>query len=83
MTNLERKHDAELARKAAAVQKIWLREREEQRASLASANAAIKRRWVELDSAKTNTEEDGQYRGDTDLAGQCSSGGQTRKEKES
>lgn len=83
MTNLERKHNAELARKAAAVQKIWLREREEQRASLASANAAIKRRWVELDSAKTNTVEAGQCCGDAEMAGQCSSGGQTRKEKES
>ncbi len=51
MSNLERKHFAEMAQKATALQKIWLRERQEQRQAQAATNAAIKQRWVESDSA--------------------------------
>lgn len=50
MTSTEREHFAALAREAAALQKVWLREREEKRTVLAAVNAEIKQRWVELDN---------------------------------
>ncbi len=80
MTNLERR--AELTRKAAVVQKIWLHDREERRAMLAKDNEAIKQRWIELDSVSTKALAAGQNCSDTEMASQCLSGGQNRKEKE-
>lgn len=55
MTSNERKDLAVLASKAAALQKIWLREREEQRAMQVTANTEIRRRWFELDSVQGKT----------------------------
>jgi hypothetical protein len=71
MTSLERKHTAELARKAAVVQKTWLREREERRAMLATANAAIKQRWIESDSLNAKTATVGQHCGEAEMTGQA------------
>jgi len=50
MTSNERKEMMVLASKADALQKIWLREREEQRAMQVTTNAEVRRRWIELDS---------------------------------
>lgn len=55
MTNTERENLAALAREAAALQKVWLREREEKLAVLAASNAEIKRRWTELDKASATS----------------------------
>ncbi len=81
MTNLERKHFAEMAQKAAALQKIWLREREEQRQAQATANAVIKRRWVESDSAPAIAMAANQLGGDAELTDQGQFSGQVKKER--
>ncbi len=78
MTNLERKHFAEMAQKAAALQKIWLREREEQRQAQAAANVAIKKRWVESDSVSAKEVAADQLGCDAEPTGQ---GDQAGKEK--
>lgn len=49
MTNIERERLAALEREAEALHKVWMREREEQRAMQVNANAEIRRRWVESD----------------------------------
>jgi hypothetical protein len=49
MTKIEREQLAALASEAEALQKIWLHEREEQRAKQVIVNAEIRRRWVESD----------------------------------
>ncbi len=50
MTTMDRKHFAALARQAAALQQVWLREREERRALQLADDAEIRRRWLESDS---------------------------------
>ncbi len=67
MTNLEHK---ELAQRAAALQKIWLHEREEQRQARAIDNAAIKQRWVESDSASATPGEANELGGGAESTGQ-------------
>jgi len=62
MTSIDREHLAELARKAKALQKVWLREREERRAMQLAANAEIMRRWIESDSMESEGESSGQHK---------------------
>ncbi len=62
MTSIDREHLAELARKAEALQKVWLREREERRAMQLAANAEIMRRWIESDSMESEAESSGQHK---------------------
>lgn len=47
MKNIDRPDLVTPDRKAAAVRKIWLREREEKRTIQITANADIRRRWIE------------------------------------
>lgn len=57
MTSIERERLAVLTKKAADMQKIWLREREEQRTTQVTANAEIRRLWAESDLLRSNTEQ--------------------------
>lgn len=52
MTSKERQHLVELELEAEALQKVWLRERQEQQEMQIAANAEVRRRWVELDSGQ-------------------------------
>ena len=81
MTKLEQKELAQLAQKAAALQKIWLHEREEQRQAQAAANAAIKQRWVESDCASANAGSANEHGGGTEPTGPGVLGDQAQKEK--
>ena len=49
MTRIERDHLLQLEREARALQTVWLRERDEKRAEQITANAEIRRHWMELD----------------------------------
>jgi hypothetical protein len=60
MTSIDRKHLARLARMAKALQKVWLREQKERRATQSAADAEIRRRWVESDSMQSEAESSGQ-----------------------
>jgi hypothetical protein len=73
MTNIDRQHLVSLDRKAAALQKIWLRERDEQRMIEVAANAEIKRRWLESDSIQRETTADGQDNAPAEQASSLSS----------
>ena len=57
MTSIERERLAVLTKKAADIQKIWLREREEKRTTQVTANAEIRRLWAESDLLRSNTEQ--------------------------
>jgi hypothetical protein len=60
MTSIDREHLARLARMAEALQKVWLREQKERRATQSAADAEIRRRWVESDSMQSEAESAGQ-----------------------
>jgi NADPH-dependent ferric siderophore reductase len=62
MTRIDREHLEGLARKAKALQKVWLRERDERRAMQLAANTEIRRRWIESDSMQSEAELSGQHR---------------------
>lgn len=50
MTSKEREHLVMLEREAEALQKVWLRERQEQREMQITANAEVRKRWIALDA---------------------------------
>lgn len=50
MTNIEREKIEAMARKAKAIRDAWLREREESLAMQISANAEIRRGWIDSDN---------------------------------
>lgn len=62
MTSMDRKHYAALARQAAALQQVWLREREERRMLEHADNAEIRRRWLESDPTPDEPESAGRRR---------------------
>ncbi len=55
MANIERDRLVALEHEAEALQKVWLREREEQRMVQIKANAEIRRNWVESDLSQAET----------------------------
>jgi hypothetical protein len=81
MTNIDRQHLVLLDHKAAALQKIWLRERDEQRKMKVAANAEIRRRWFELDSIQREMTADGQDTAPAEQADHHSHPSRRRKEK--
>ncbi len=62
MTSIDRKHFAALARQAAVLQQVWLREREERRVMQLADNAEIRRRWFESDPTPDEPESAGRRR---------------------
>lgn len=81
MTNKERKDLMALASKAEVLQKIWLREREEQRAMQVTANTEIRRRWFELDSVHGKSGVADQHNVAAEQTGDGSHHSRPRKEK--
>jgi hypothetical protein len=54
MTGIERENLEMLERKARALRKAWLREREERMALQLAENTEVRRRWRESDAAAVN-----------------------------
>jgi len=54
MKNIDRMYLVVLDRKAAPLQMVWLREREEQRTMHLAAHAEVRRRWIKSDSPETS-----------------------------
>lgn len=74
MASIDRKGLMAPDRKAAALQMVWLREREEQRRMQIAANAEIRRRWVESDSLENEDTSAAEHRKETDHDSRDSSG---------
>jgi hypothetical protein len=54
MTNVERENLEMLERKAKALRKAWLREREDRRALRLAENTEVRKRWRESDAVAVN-----------------------------
>ncbi len=66
MTSKEREHLVMLEREAEALQKVWLRERQEQREMQITANAEVRKRWIELDSRQGEPDAADQFSGNAE-----------------
>jgi hypothetical protein len=54
MTSIERENLEMLERKAKALRKVWLHEREERLALQLAENTEVRKRWRESDTAEVN-----------------------------
>lgn len=80
MTSKEREHLVILEREAEALQKVWLRERQEQREMQITANEEVRRRWIELDSGQGEADAADQFSANAEPVSRPNHRSRSRKE---